>query len=226
MSSYSDTNLPEMYRLLDEIHKTVEVTKALDLSMATITKKDKNYLRSLCFIITKSFNQLISCIEKFPTQEQKPPSPYERIRTYTVEETFHILRCKEPLAIEGNKVNRKSNGLRMQTFLQKGVTCSFPGCQLSGSFFAVERFLRLSFAGGNSPFHLNLYGIDPTTGEEVQFTIDHTIARGLGGADSLDNTTTMCKPHNAQKGIQEGIAHLKLSKSSPQVKTAFSDASA
>jgi hypothetical protein len=38
----------------------------------------------------------------------------------------------------------------------------------------------------------------------VLFTHDHTLARGLGGADAIENTTTMCSPCNQKKSRLEG----------------------
>jgi hypothetical protein len=49
---------------------------------------------------------------------------------------------------------------------------------------------------------MNLYGMKD--GNEVLFTHDHILARGLGGADDLTNSQTMCSPCNGNKSKAEG----------------------
>jgi hypothetical protein len=74
-----------------------------------------------------------------------------------------------------------------------------PCCSNKGSFFAVERN-----TGNTGSYHLNLYGIDENN-NEVMFTHDHIIARGLGGEDNISNSRTMCGPCNWKKGRLESI---------------------
>ena len=69
-------------------------------------------------------------------------------------------------------------------------------CGLEASFFAVES------SPGQVAAHMNLYGV--RDGADVLFTHDHTLARALGGADDLSNTTVMCSPCNSKKSIAEG----------------------
>ncbi len=93
------------------------------------------------------------------------------------------------------------SSLRLRTFARDAMDncelrCS--ACGLKASFFAIETFAR----GDQSSAHINLYGIHG--GEDVLFTHDHTLARSLGGADSLHNTTTMCSPCNTFKSKAEG----------------------
>lgn len=134
--------------------------------------------------------------------------PYERIGILELDEVFHYI--KKNLNIPSNKgkvyikdfyVNVQS--IRLRTFLNTGVEC--PCCGLKASFFAVER--SKGTLGG---YHLNLYGIDENN-NEVLFTHDHVLARGLGGEDTQKNTHTMCGPCNWSKGhIEEKIAKKEL----------------
>jgi hypothetical protein len=91
--------------------------------------------------------------------------------------------------------------LRLRTFALRGLTCV--SCGLTATFFALERGMRKK-QPIKEPYHLNLWGIAPD-GEEILFTHDHVLARGLGGADSISNTQTMCSPCNAIKGEKEKI---------------------
>lgn len=90
--------------------------------------------------------------------------------------------------------------LRLRTFChaayKDSLHCS--ACGLPASYFAVESFIR----GTQSTYHINLYG-RRSDGEEILFTHDHTLARALGGADTLSNTTVMCFPCNNRKGQAE-----------------------
>jgi hypothetical protein len=91
-----------------------------------------------------------------------------------------------------------TNGLRLFTFKAKGLTCV--GCGLTATFFAVERAPQKD-PGSQACYHLNLYA--GVNGQDVLFTHDHILARGLGGKDVLANTQTMCEPCNAEKAKQE-----------------------
>lgn len=61
----------------------------------------------------------------------------------------------------------------------------------------------MATAAKDGGYHLNLWGVKD--GEEVLFTHDHVLARGLGGKDNLDNTQTMCCYCNWEKGDLEAI---------------------
>jgi hypothetical protein len=123
---------------------------------------------------------------------------YERLTTISLEEGFKAIASNERyVIIDGHRV--KVNSMRLRSFLQNGVKCAYEGCPYEASFFAVERCTTQPQAN----FHLNLWGI-ANDGEEVLFTHDHIIARGLGGSDNLENTQTMCCWHNWMKGNKEG----------------------
>lgn len=144
---------------------------------------------------------------------------YERHSITTLEvglaliEKHRHLPTKPKIREHVNGVAVTVTSLRLRTFLLKGTRCSC--CGLEGQFFALERSLMSEKAKEqyarkhgtpypNQPYHLNLYGFNPYLGEEVLFTHDHTLARSLGGADDLSNTTTMCGPCNWRKGQVEG----------------------
>jgi hypothetical protein len=97
--------------------------------------------------------------------------------------------------------------LRLQTFASHPLCCSEVTCGLVGAYFAVERSAQPPHANGQNhhAYHLNLYGMD-AKGKEVMLTHDHTLARGLGGADDLSNTMVMCLACNARKAKLESRA--------------------
>ena len=126
---------------------------------------------------------------------------YERIGTLSIEEVLpHIEKHfyewgKKKVQIKDYSVSVQS--LRLRTFFKTGVHC--PCCSNKSSFFAVERS-----KGQTGGYHLNLYGIDAEN-NEILFTHDHIVARGLGGEDNLSNSRTMCGPCNWEKGKIEGL---------------------
>lgn len=130
---------------------------------------------------------------------------YERVGTVTVEEFISAAndspmldeRNRQRIVLHGQKV--KINGLRVQTFLQKGMVCSC--CGLVGEYFAVERHKHRKLT--DSGYHVNLWGVHPRTKVEILFTHDHTLSRANGGEDEISNTTTMCAPCNTKKGFVE-----------------------
>jgi len=81
-------------------------------------------------------------------------------------------------------------------------------CGLEASFFSVDSFTGTNVRPGA---HLNLYGIN-SNGDEVLFTHDHILARGLGGSDNLKNTQVMCLNCNAKKSRVESkiVNEIKL----------------
>lgn len=104
------------------------------------------------------------------------------------------------IVINGEQVGMQS--LRLQTFFHHGLQCS--ACGLRASHFAVERNFRRP-----GTYHLNLWGANKN-GVEVLFTHDHTLARSLGGANHLSNTTTMCESCNTKKSkVEQQLKKLK-----------------
>jgi hypothetical protein len=143
-------------------------------------------------------------------KDKKPA--YERIGVLSLEEVFpHIEKHfydfgKRKVQIREFYVNVQS--LRLKTFFRSGVQC--PCCTNKGSFFAVERSY-----GSLGGYHINLYGVDAEN-NEVLFTHDHIIARGLGGEDNIGNSRTMCGPCNWEKGKLEGIIKKSFSSEETQ----------
>ncbi len=132
-------------------------------------------------------------------------NPY--VRHSTVEISVVLAAIRAGLRVDPSpnaKIKADINGqqvgvssLRLRTFEQKGTVCKC--CGLEATHFAVERN-HADERNGN-PYHINLYGV--RDGGEVLFTHDHTIARSLGGRDSIDNTETMCLPCNSEKSLHE-----------------------
>lgn len=125
---------------------------------------------------------------------------YERLTTLPISEVIKVIKSmagqrKAKVELAGQLVNCTS--LRLRTFASKGTVCS--KCGLKATHFALERTNHPTHA--NSPYHLNLWGVKD--GREILFTHDHTLARSLGGADNLTNTTTMCEPCNSSKAVGE-----------------------
>ena len=120
---------------------------------------------------------------------------YERAGIVAIDDVLPLILDPEVKKVTfcGHAVNVVS--LRLQTFATKGICCS--NCGLTATHFAVER------NEGNS-WHLNLWADRSAEGKgEMLMTHDHTLARGLGGADHIDNVTTMCRKCNFNKSIGE-----------------------
>lgn len=135
-------------------------------------------------------------------------SKYQRLKSVSVEEVLPLLgnpvKQKPPVRVDvggegGAKVN--VDGLRLATFKHKGLTCV--SCGIKGEFFAIEKTLK------DVAYHINLYGVDPTSGLDVLMTHDHTLARSLGGKDDLSNAETMCSPCNFEKSKGENPKYKK-----------------
>ena len=119
---------------------------------------------------------------------------YERAGTLDVEEGMRLIAGPGRHAkVQGYRVLTK--GLRLATFLSQPRQCS--SCGLPARYFAIERCL-----GERGRYHLNLYGVN-AQGHSILMTHDHTLARSLGGANNLSNTTAMCAPCNLQKSKRE-----------------------
>lgn len=151
----------------------------------------------------------------------RPQPFYHRHSTVSIEEVLAEIqkasdiqaeskgRVKYKAELNGVKINVTS--LRLRTFLTHGTTCSC--CGLKATYFAIER--NRADEAKNGSYHINLWGAN-AEGEDVLFTMDHTIARSLGGADDLTNTTPMCTECNFEKSIGE-LEELK--KKHPGAKT-------
>jgi hypothetical protein len=144
---------------------------------------------------------------KSPIPTQAFPEPIrhgrtERIGIVSLEEGLALLKRRKRTTLFGHSINVR--GLKFATFLNGPPCCSNPNCGVTFSHFVVERSLgrNKTPAPEHHNFHLNLYGIG-SRGEELRFTHDHTLARSLGGADDLSNTTSMCEPCNRKKSVLE-----------------------
>ncbi len=124
---------------------------------------------------------------------------YTRLGVLGIEEAFSMITNREfeTFLLFGKNVNVKSTSIRLQTLARSHVCSS---CGLEGKFFSVEFHTN---SKDNAP-HINMYATR-SDGSEVLMTCDHTLARSLGGTDSLDNTTTMCTKCNGKKAIVEGL---------------------
>lgn len=94
------------------------------------------------------------------------------------------------------------NSLRLYTFATQPPCCSNPDCTVKADFFAVELQMSKDGRPVNSHHQLNLYGRDKE-GNTHLMTHDHTMARSLGGADDLTNTSIMCARCNRRKSVFE-----------------------
>lgn len=111
-----------------------------------------------------------------------------------------LLSRKARADVFGHSVGVTS--LRLRTFAAAhatGFRCVT--CGLTPAFFAVETD---AWAPAGTKPHLNLYGYNEEA-EEVLFTHDHVLARGLGGRDHISNTQLMCLPCNGEKAKAEQV---------------------
>lgn len=124
----------------------------------------------------------------------------ERFKVLSPEEVLPLITStkKPDKRPELHGVPCHTNGLRLFTFKDKGLTCV--GCGLTATFFAIERPPQKE-PDPSVPYHINLYA--EANGEDVLFTHDHILARSLGGKDVLANTQTMCSPCNFAKSKVE-----------------------
>lgn len=128
---------------------------------------------------------------------------YERLKTLTLEEGFELIKTlKKRVEIDGRIVTVSS--FRLQSFLKNGIKCANKWCNVEGSYFAIERARVNNSINKELNWHLNLWGICPTTNQHILFTMDHIIPKCYGGFHELENTQTMCGPHNWNKGTKEG----------------------
>jgi len=129
---------------------------------------------------------------------------YTRAGLVAIDQVLPLILDKsiEKVDLCGHRVNVVS--LRLQTFAMKGLECS--SCGVKATHFAVETKMN-----GEPAWHLNLWAdrshLDK---EEMLMTHDHTLARGLGGKDHIDNVTTMCSKCNHQKSIGERVLYNEM----------------
>lgn len=135
---------------------------------------------------------------------------YERLGTVRFEQVLPAINSYlksphvSPKFIELLGAKLKISGLRLRTFAERPLCCSNPACKSVPTHFSIERDKGNPLdSPSQRAYHLNLYGRNED-GNEVLFTHDHTLARGLGGEDSIENTTTMCLPCNQKKSRLEG----------------------
>lgn len=123
---------------------------------------------------------------------------YDRAGIVAIADVIPLI--KDPsiskVVLHGHQV--KVTSLRLRTFAK---SCECSACGLKATHFAVE---------SNSDWHLNLWADRGPDKKEMLFTHDHTLARGLGGADDESNVTTMCAKCNHQKSIGEYVEYCKL----------------
>lgn len=127
---------------------------------------------------------------------------YVRAGIVSIEEVLPLIadRTVQKVELHGHMVNVTS--LRLRTFAEKGLCCS--ACGLQATHFAVET------QKANNHWHLNLWADRSAEGKgEMLMTHDHTLSRGLGGRDHIDNVTTMCRKCNHQKSVGENIEYCK-----------------
>jgi hypothetical protein len=121
---------------------------------------------------------------------------YIRAGVLSIEEVFSLITTtSEKAVLFGKNVKISFTSVRFQTLLRSQVCSS---CGLEGKFFSVEKHAK----GEGQAYHLNMYAVI-TDGTEVLMTCDHTVARSLGGSDTLDNATTMCTKCNVKKSVVE-----------------------
>lgn len=122
---------------------------------------------------------------------------YDRAGVVDLEEVLNHLRDPETKSVTyfGHrvKVDPSKGSLRLRTFMEKGLSCSC--CGITATHWAVEK-------NDSYGWHLNLYAAREGK-PDMLMTHDHTLARSLGGTDTIDNSTTMCAKCNQNKSKSE-----------------------
>lgn len=112
------------------------------------------------------------------------------IEKYSIQEVLDMINSSEKtINLCGFKV--KINSIRLKTFSTKGVDCIC--CNAKGAYFKLE-----SSVPGDSP-HFNLYAINQN-GHEVLMTKDHIVLKSLGGENTIENMSPMCRRCNNKRG--------------------------
>lgn len=145
------------------------------------------------------------------TTESRPFATLKRECVLTIKEVMlHLLTEPHGICVveeNGKKVRKKVkrqrvvfaghevciNSLRLACFKVHGVVCA--KCGVVGQFFAVEIH---NGAPEGQRHHINLYAVKD--GEEVLMTQDHVIPKSKGGANTTENSQTMCSYCNKEKG--------------------------
>jgi len=96
-----------------------------------------------------------------------------------------------------NNFSISLSSLRLKTFAMYGCSCS--SCGRVGTHFKLQHN-----NGDSSKPHLGLWSED-----NVQMTKDHIIPKSLGGANHIDNMTTMCEICNGNKGNKCTVEDIK-----------------
>jgi len=88
------------------------------------------------------------------------------------------------------------NKIRMMAIASKSLNCSNKKCSVVANHFEMVPH------NNGKTAHLELIGRN-IFGKFIKLTCDHTIARGYGGNDSLNNITIMCSLCNSFKSKKE-----------------------
>jgi 5-methylcytosine-specific restriction endonuclease McrA len=131
-------------------------------------------------------------------------NPYIRLIKLDIDTVLPLLVVgdkTERISLSGTKVH--VGGLRLSTFKQKGLRCA--SCGITGSFFALEDFVKRDKTAIAESHHIQLYAVKTVNGEdqEVLMTHDHILARSAGGRDNMENSQPMCSPCNSEKSKTE-----------------------
>lgn len=136
--------------------------------------------------------------------KKQPMDRFEK--AYTPEEVFAWINendtrdpfektTKKDAEMDGHMMKIYSD--RYNLFMKKGLKCC--SCGIEGVHFYKERNFTKAGTLNDGKYHFNLYAIDDE-GDEVLMTKDHTVAKSLGGANTLQNFLPMCTVCNCKKG--------------------------
>lgn len=136
----------------------------------------------------------------YPQGLQLAHTEMQRVEAYSASQVIHHLAQVNTSVTDINNHQIKTERLKYKTFIKDYLNNEF--CCSSCKKIPTHAVVF------TNPFtnekHLNFFGINKKN-QEVLFTHDHTIARSLGGTDTLDNTTTMCNDCNSFKSAIESI---------------------
>lgn len=131
-----------------------------------------------------------------------------RLQIYSVEDVFSYRKHGIHQVITDSGYEFDLNTPQIRCFEKFGTACAEKNCPIVGTYFAAEKHKSAK----NKRAHLRLYGLDPK-GNEVEVTLDHILARALGGhSTDRDNHQPLCQVHNNLKSRWEQLIIQKYGK--------------
>lgn len=163
-----------------------------------LLRKAKSYIDNFAPELEKKFELMVKDPSRATYKLMNPCKTHNsksnrtvRIRAYSVDQIFDFIGQNKSEAYyvddDGNRCKLK----RARIFHEIGLCCAEPGCALTGTFFALERW-------PDGDMHFDLFAVDGF-GDDVLMTVDHLYPKSRGGKSSVSNYRPMCRVHNELK---------------------------